>query len=133
MTKKLIIKLFKLHDISSMLVQAKEKQRQLDKKYYDQELEEELFRLKTKHSLDLQEKDATITLLEEKIKTYKQREKELDNKEYSIKKDAKENAFMATKISIKVEEFALKIMDIVGDMKGIEAEADSHKKRIGIN
>jgi hypothetical protein len=37
---------------------------------------------------------------------------------------------MATKIAMKVEEFGLKILDIVGEMKGIKDEAENNKKRI---
>jgi hypothetical protein len=128
--KLLIIKIFGLTDISDKLKKAKENQKKLDEKYWKEQLEETILHLNREHELELQEKDATIAMLEDKVKTYKARETELNNREYTVKKEAKENAFMATSISMKVEDFAMKILDVVGEMKGVKDEAENNRKRI---
>jgi hypothetical protein len=130
MFKKLLIKIFRLNDISAMILKAKKKQKQLDEQYWTEKMEDSIEHLKREHSLELQEKDAQISMLEDKIKTYKSLEKELATKEYTLKKEAKENAFMATKIALKVEEFGLRVLDIVGEMNGVKDDAENNRKRI---
>ena len=130
MFKKLIIKLFKLNDISGMILQGKKRQKQLDEKYWKEKIEDITLHLNREHDLELQEKDATISMLEDTIASYKSREKELANREHETKRCSKENSFMASKISSQVDEFGMAIMRIVGNMKGIKEEAEKNKQRI---
>jgi len=128
--KLLIIKLFRLTDLTDMLKKSKERQKRLDEKYWKEKLEDALSHQKREHELELQEKNAEISMLQDIIKSYKQREKELDNREYLIKKNAKENSFMATKIASKVEDFGIAVLGIVGEMKGVREDAENNKLRI---
>jgi cell shape-determining protein MreC len=113
-----------------MLKKSKERQKKLDEKYWGEKLEDALSHQKREHELEIQEKNAEISMLQDTIKSYKQREKELDTREYMIKKNAKENSFMATKIASKVEDFGIAVLGIVGEMKGVREDAEKNKLRI---
>jgi len=130
MFKKFLVSLFSLKDIQDMLLKAKIQQKKLDEHYWKEKLQDIVERLNRERELDVQEFMAQITMLGDQIEDYKKREKELDKKEYNLKKQAKDNSFMATKIALKVEDFGLKILDIVGEMKGIRSEAEEHKLKI---
>lgn len=130
MIKKLVIKLFKLNDLSDILFKAKQQQKTLDEKYWKEKMSDREEHLNRERELELQELYAQISMLEDKLKVYKAREKELDSKEYMIKREAKEQAFMATKIALKVDDFGLKILGIVGEMKGIKDDAELNRKRV---
>lgn len=130
MFKKLIIHLFDLDDIKDMLLKAKNNQKKLDDRYWSEKLQENEERLKREHELEIQEYQAQISMLQDQVNDYKNRERELDKKEFWLKKQTKENSFMATKIASKVEDFGLNVMKIVGEMKGIKQEAEDHKVKI---
>ncbi len=130
MFKKLIIHLFDLNDIKDMLLKAKNNQKKLDDRYWFEKLQENEERLKREHELEIQEYQAQISMLRDQVNDYKNRERELDKKEFWLKKQTKENSFMATKIASKVEDFGLNVMKIVGEMKGIKQEAEDHKIKI---
>jgi hypothetical protein len=130
MMERLFIKLFPQSDISVMLRKSKENQKQLDDKYWKEQLDEALAHRDREHELELQEKDAEISMLKDIIKTYKTREKEFNLREFEIKKNAKENSHTAARIASKVEDFGLAVMNIVGEMKGVREDADKNKTRI---
>jgi hypothetical protein len=128
--KKFIVKIVGLSDISDMILSSKKKQKQLDERFWTEKIQEIKLHLNREHSLELQEKDAQIIMLEDSIKAYKEREKELNSREYNAKRQAKDNSHMAIKIRSKVEEFGLAVMSIVGEFKGIQEEAESNKLKI---
>jgi len=128
--KKIIIHICKLDSISDMLSVAKENQKKLDEKYWSQKLNHTIEQLKYKHQLEIQEKDAQIAELESIILSLKNKEKELAKQEYFIKKQTLENFYFANKITSKIEDFALSIMSIVGEIKGIKDEAEKNKLKI---
>lgn len=130
MFKKLIIHLFDLDDRKDMLLKAKNNQKKFDDRYWSEKLQENEERLKREHELEIQEYQAQISMLQDQVNDYKNRERELDKKEFWLKKQTKENSFMATKIASKVEDFGLNVMKIVGEMKGIKQEAEDHKIKI---
>jgi len=130
MMKRLVIKIFKLDDISDMIYKSKRRQKELDDKFWKEKLQDGLDHLKREQLLELQEKDAQISMLNEQVNEYKKRERDLDKKEYFIKKQSKENSHMATKLNSKIEDFGISIMKIAGEMKGIRAEAEEHKLKI---
>jgi hypothetical protein len=130
MMKKLIIKLFRLKDISGLLIEAKKQQQKLDAKFWIERMKDKEEKLKNEHELEIQDYISQIALLDDQIEDFKKREKELDRKDFAVRKQSKENAFIATKIATKVEDFALSVMKIVGEMQGVKNEAQEHKLRI---
>jgi hypothetical protein len=62
-------------------------------------------RLDREHQLELQEKDSTIAILEQHIGMYKEKEKELYNKEFIAKKQIKENHIVVQSIASKLCDF----------------------------
>jgi len=130
MVKKFIIKLFMLTDINDMILQGKKKQKHLDEKFWKEKLQDNTIHLNREHSLEIQELQAQISMLEDSIKVYKSKAKEVENKEYENRKCAKKNSFVATKMSTQIEDFAMSIMSIVGKMKGIKEEAEKNKLEI---
>jgi len=128
--KKFMVRILGLSDISDMILSSKKRQKQLDEKYWTEKIQEIKLHLNREHSLELQEKDAQIAMLEDSIRSYKGREKELDSREYNTKRQSKDNSFMATRISSQVEELGLMIMKFVGEMKGIKDDAEFNKLKI---
>jgi len=130
MLKKIIIKIFRLKDISALLIKARLSQKKLDEKYWTERLEEQAEQLNNEHELELQELQSQITLLQDQIADYKKRERELDKKDFYVRTQAKEGALIATRVSSKTAEFGMCIMNLVGEMQGIKDEAEKHKIRV---
>jgi len=130
MFTKLILKIFKLHDISEKLIKAKQQQKRVDDKYWSEKLADFEEKMKREHELEIQEYQAQIEILNQKLKDYKKREKDIDTREYYLRKQANDNTLMATKITSKVEDFGMAIIKIVGEMKGIKKEVEDHKVKI---
>ena len=130
MFKKIIVKIFGLSDIRDMILQGKRRQKDLDEKYWKERLADLKLSLNREHQLELSEKDAQISMLEESVRGYKIREKELDSREHKMKLQVKDNSFVVTKISSAVDDLSMTINGFVGTMRGIKSEADDHKLRI---
>ena len=64
------------------------------------------------------------------INNLKQNEKELNQKEYFIKKQTLENIYFINKIASKIENFSINLMPIVGEIKGINDEIEQQKKKL---
>lgn len=130
MFKLFIIKIFGLTDISDILKRSKEKQKKEDKKFWEEKLHNELDRLNREHSLELQEKDATISMLEDTITDYKSRVKEVEQKEFKAKKQIKENHFVVKNVIDNMHEFTENINKVYGKMIKISDSVEQHKLRI---
>lgn len=130
MIKRIVIKLFKLHDIADLLLKSKQKQKRLDDDYWKDVLKENIDRLNREHELELQEKDAQISMLNQHIESYKQREKEIDKKEFQAKSQIKQNSFVMRSASDFMKEFAESINIIYGRMDKLKETVDKQKKAI---
>ena len=130
MFKKIIVKVFGLTDIKDMILQGKKSQKDLDEKYWKEQLKDLKLSLNREHQLELSEKDAQISMLEDSVKYYKSREKELDSREHQMKLQVKDNYFVATEIASSMEDVGLTIMGFVGKIQGIKNKANDHKLRI---
>jgi len=130
MFKKFVVKFFGLTDISDMILQGKKTQKELDERYWKERLADLRLSLNREHQLELSEKDAQISMLEDSVRGYKAREKELDSREHKMKLQVKDNSFVVTKISSAVDDLSMTISSFVGTMRGIKSEADEHKLRI---
>lgn len=128
--KKLIIKFLKLNDISSMLIKAKTQQKKLDEKYWSEKLRDSDERMKRERDLDSQEFTAQITMLQDQVSDYKKRERELEIREHSVRQQAKENSFLATKMNLKVGDLAKAIIKISEEMVGLKTESEKHSYKI---
>lgn len=128
--QKLAIKIFKLNDIRSLLFNSKQKQKELDEKYWKEILQEKIDRLNRDHQLELQEKDAHISMLNQHIDSYKQREKEVDQKEFSARQQIKQNYSVALNIVSEMKDFNDSVNRMYGKMLGIQDTVVKHKSRI---
>ncbi len=130
MIKTWVIKIFKLEDISELLLKSKQKQKALDNRYWKEILDENINRLNREHALELQEKDAQISMLNQHIDTYKQREKEVDQKEFNARKQVKQNYAVAINMSSVIQEFGENINKMFGKMQGIKDSVTKNKLEI---
>lgn len=130
MIKTWVIKIFKLEDISELLLKSKQKQKALDNRYWKEILDENINRLNREHALELQEKDAQISMLDQHIDTYKQREKEVDQKEFNARKQVKQNYAVAINMSSVIQEFGENINKMFGKMQGIKDSVTKNKLEI---
>lgn len=128
--QKLAIKIFKLNDIRSLLFNSKQKQKELDEKYWKEILQEKIDRINRDHQLELQEKDAYISMLNQHIDSYKQREKEVDQKEFSARQQIKQNYSVALNIVSEMKDFTDSVNRMYGKMLGIQDTVVKHKSRI---
>lgn len=128
--KKLAIRIFQLSDLSNLLLKSKEKQKEIDDKYWKEILKEIVDRLNREHQLELQEKDAHIAMLNQHIDTYKQREKEIDQKEFNARKQVKQNYAVAINMSSVIQEFGDNINRMYGKMQGIKESVTKNKLEI---
>jgi chromosome segregation ATPase len=126
----IIIKIFQLTDLTDMLLKAKQSQLKKDKEHYEKLIEDERNILNRKHALDIQEKDSEIIMLQQQIDSYRDREKEVANKEFQAKKQIKENSFVMRYASDNLKEFAETINGIYGKMDKIKDTVDKQKKAI---
>lgn len=128
--QKLAIKIFKLNDIRSLLFNSKQKQKELDEKYWKEILQEKIDRINRDHQLELQEKDAYISMLNQHIDSYKQREKEVNQKEFLSKQQIKQNYSVALNIVSEMKDFNDSVNRMYGKMLGIQDTVVKHKSRI---
>jgi len=130
MIKSIVIKVFRLTDITDRILKAKKSQKKMDDEHWQEKLVDEIHKIQLDHQLEIIELESKISMCNDTIKEYRNREKLLVNQEYENKKFAKENAYTANKISSKLEDFGLEIYKIIGEVKGIRDEADNNKLRI---
>lgn len=130
MFKKLCIRFLKLDDVSKLLLEAKKKQKEMDDKYWHDVMSESEARIKQQHSLELQEKESCIAMLEAHIGNYKSKEKEIAQREFLVKKQIKENYMVAQGLAGRVGELSENITKIYGELLGLQDNADKHKRRI---
>lgn len=128
--QKLAIRVFRLQDIKNLLLNSKQKQKELDEKYWKEILQEKIDRLNRDHQLELQEKDAQISMLNQHIDSYKQREKEVDQKEFSARQQIKQNYSVALNIVSEMKDFNDSVNRMYGKMLGIQDTVVKHKSRI---
>lgn len=128
--QKLAIRVFRLQDIKNLLLNSKQKQKDLDEKYWKEILQEKIDRLNRDHQLELQEKDAQISMLNQHIDSYKQREKEVDQKEFSARQQIKQNYSVALNIVSEMKDFTDSVNRMYGKMLGIQDTVVKHKSRI---
>ena len=128
--QKLAIRIFQLQDIKNLLLNSKQKQKELDEKYWKEILQEKIDRLNRDHQLELQEKDAQISMLNQHIDSYKQREKEVDQKEFSARQQIKQNYSVALNIVSEMKDFTDSVNRMYGKMLGIQDTVVKHKSRI---
>ena len=128
--KKILIRTFDLDEIEDLLQQARDQQKELDKKHWTKITSEKIDRLNKTHMLAIQDKDAEICLLNERIRVLESREKEIDDKEHFVKTLTKENHLVAQLISSQVESLGMNIMKFIGEMKGIRDKAETNHKKI---
>lgn len=128
--QKLAIRVFRLQDIKNLILNSKQKQKDLDEKYWKEILQEKIDRLNRDHQLELQEKDAQISMLNQHIDTYKQREKEIDQKEFNARKQVKQNYAVALNIVSEMKDFNDSVNRMYGKMLGIQDTVVKHKSRI---
>lgn len=128
--QKLAIRVFRLQDIKNLLLNSKQKQKDLDEKYWKEISQEKIDRLNRDHQLELQEKDAQISMLNQHIDSYKQREKEVDQKEFSARQQIKQNYSVALNIVSEMKDFNDSVNRMYGKMLGIQDTVVKHKSRI---
>ena len=128
--RKVIIKLFTLDDITDLIISAKQKQKQVDDKHWHDIMQENEKRLQREYSLELQEKDSTISMLEQHIQMFKDKEKEMSKKEFLVRKQVKANYNVAQGIVSQLDEFNKNVAKIYGEIAGLKDNAELHKKKI---
>ena len=128
--KKFIIKLFKLKDISDLLLKAKQKQKEVDDKYLKEIIQETTDSLNREYQLELQEKDSTITMLEQHIQLYKDREKAMEKREFLAKKQIKENSFVMRHASDYMKDFVESVSATYGKMDKLKDTVENQKQII---
>lgn len=128
--KRLFIKWLKLNDISKLLIEAKQKQKAMDDKYWHEIMSEAEMRMKQQHSLELQEKDSCIAMLNAHIENYRTKEKEINQREFLVRKQIKENYMVAQGLSARVGDLSESIGKIYGELLGLQDSADKHKRKI---
>ena len=130
MIRKFVIWVFRLKDISDDIRHEREKQEKQDEKYWRIKMTELEDHLARKHKLDLLDHEIELKKSQDEIYKLKSRERELDEKEYEIKKLIKEDAYVAEDIHNRVMDLGKTIMKHVGEIGRIKDNAITLKKRI---
>ncbi len=130
MIRKFIIRIFKLTDISDLLLKTKKNQKKMDDIYWSAKLQDREEKLTRFFELERQELTAQIDMLNQQISDYRKREKDLCQREFLIKKQGKFNLYMASRLDSKVEDFGKAILSIVGEIKGIKDEVSTNRIRV---
>jgi hypothetical protein len=128
--KKLIIKLVGLDDISDIIYSAREQERKRTLHEMGVRMRQQKEAMERQYSLELQSKQAEISLLEKKIKQSEQYEKEIKDLEYKAKKQIKENFRVSTELAVSIKDFTMSINSIFGEIMGIQNTAENHQKKI---
>ena len=126
----LAIKLFRLSNITDLLVKARTSQYNNDKKHYDEVIKDEKNSLHRAYALQLQEKDSEIAMLQQQIDMYKQEKKEVENREHLARKQIKENSFVMRSASDYMKEFTEAVSSIYGKMDKIRDTVEKQKRVI---
>jgi len=130
MFRKFIIWVFRLNDIADDIRSERKRQEQQDAKYWKIKLHEQEDHLGRKHRLELLDSEIELRKAQDEIDKLKSREKELDEKEYEIKKLIKEDSYIAEDIHNRVMDLGKTIMKHVGEIGRIKDNAMTLKKRI---
>jgi vacuolar-type H+-ATPase subunit I/STV1 len=130
MIRKFIIWVFRLQDISDDIRNERKKQEAQDEKYWKSKMKELEDHLDRKHSLEMLDFEIEVRKKDDEINKLKSREKELDNREYEIKKLIKEDSYVAEDMYNKVMDMGKSIMKHVGEIGKIKDSALDLKKRI---
>lgn len=129
--KKLIIKLFGLHDIEDIIYRTVRKEQIKAERETNERLHQQNISLTRKHNLELQAKDAEIRLLSQKMLQMEQKEKEIEALEYKAKKQIKANISVASEISMLISSFVLSVNKVTAEIDGAKDIAERHQKKIG--
>lgn len=130
MMTEFLIKWLKPKDVTQIIIKAKNNQKQKDEIFWREILDENISRLKREHELELQEKDSSIAILEQHIQFYKNKENEVREKEFTAKKQIKENYAVAQGIVSRLNEYQLGVNKIFAEIEGIRDKAEIHKEKI---
>ena len=128
--KKFFIWLFNLNNLSEIIKYERDKQKNLDKKYYETLLKEKLEIQANEFSYERSSLQYDIKTLEEEIFANKKREKEVNEKELRAKKQINANVHVATKIYSRINEASEYIAKKTAEIHGIMDEALGHKKEV---
>ena len=128
--RKFIIWAFRLTDIADDIRNERKRQEQQDAKYWKIKLVEQEDHLGRKHRLEILDFEIELRKSQDEIDKLKSREKELDEKEYEIKKLIKEDSYIAEDIHNRVMDLGKTIMKHVGEIGRIKDNALTLKKRI---
>lgn len=128
--KKFGIWLFRLKDIKNIIKREREKQIKQDDKDCEIKLEELREKLQNKHGLEITDYEIRLRKKDDELTKLKNREKELDNKEYEIKKLIKEDAYIVEDIHNKTMDIGKLFMKLVGEIGKIKDSAIDLKRRI---
>ena len=130
MIRKFIIWIFRLKDISSDIRRERKKQEEQDERYWKIKFREQEGHLNRKHKLELLDLEIELRKSNDEIKKWENRGKELDEREYEIKKLIKEDSYIAEDIYNRVMDLGKTIMKHVGEIGKIKDNAVELKKRI---
>jgi len=123
-----LIKLFKLEHLSDVISKERDKQKDIDKKFYDNRVREiiekkdrEIEYLRTSYDYD-------IKTLEEEIRTLKIKEKEVDEKDLRAKNQINANVHIATRMYSEMKNCSDYLVKTTAKINRAMNEALDHKK-----
>ena len=127
MNKEFIARIFNMKDITEAFKKVRTDQKDKDRKYWENKIDDIVEDLNREHALTIQDLMSTVSLLEDESKDNKRKKKALEKAKFIVRKDGKDNLLISTKIFNKVEDLGQAITKLVIEMKEVKNEAELHK------
>ncbi len=123
-----LIKFFKLEYLSDVISKERDKQKEIDKKFYDSRVREIMEKNNRETEYLRTSYDYDIKTLEEEIRALKIKEKEVDEKDLRAKNQINANVHIATRMYSEMKNCSDFLIKTTVKMNKAMDEALNHKK-----
>lgn len=123
-----LIKFFKLEHLSDVISKERDKQKEIDKKFYDSRVREIMEKNNRETEYLRTSYDYDIKTLEEEIRALKIKEKEVDEKDLRAKNQINANVHIATRMYSEMKNCSDFLIKTTVKMNKAMDEALNHKK-----
>ena len=125
-----LIKFFKLEHLSDVISKERDKQKDIDKKFYDSRVREIMEKNSRETEYLRTSYDYDIKTLEEEIRALKIKEKEVDEKDLRAKNQINANVHIATRMYSEMKNCSDFFIKTTVKMNKAMDEALNHKKSV---
>lgn len=128
--KKLFIKILKLDELTCVIVKERDKQKALDKKYYENLMTQKLEKQAMDFSYERSSFEYDIKTLQEEVKNYEIKQKEVDIRDLRAKNQINANIHVATRIYSEMKDTSEYVTKKTAKMHLVMTEALDHKETV---